>query len=264
MGSQRSEPQGSPCPGPPAADFVADFIESNANEYELFDNFAGLRNDIRRMAGKIGEYAGIPMPLDDDELVVEPSYRNAVGLIECGKHEEDPDDGDRKILVRNSFWSTSRRCWICVWEDAGKIGWTPVFENNSFYREIHTIGCSVAWGIEQEANAVQTLAGLVRHHQMKCYLLTGSFLERSQRSNLMYMFRKLRPTVVMSACDMATTRILCTLCLHPIAYYRESGAGCMAPTDDVIAHLMLMRGDEHMLWRRANQHPPWHPSSRIL
>jgi hypothetical protein len=25
----------------------------------------------------------------------------------------------------------------------------------------------------------------------------------------------------------------------------------------VIAHLMLMRGDEPMFWRRANQHPVW-------
>jgi hypothetical protein len=31
----------------------------------------------------------------------------------------------------------------------------------------------------------------------------------------------------------------------------------MVPTDDVIAHLMLMRGDEHMFWRRCNQHQPW-------
>lgn len=206
------------------------------------------------------------MPLDDDELVVEPTYRDAAGLIECGKHEEEPTASDETITVRNSFWSTSRRCWICIWEEAGKIGWTPVFEQNNFYREIHTIGCSVAWGIEQEARAVQTLAGLLKHHQMKCYLLTGTFLERSHRSNLIYMFRKLRPTVVLSAHDKTagTTNILCTLCLHPIAYYKEAGAGCMAPTDDVIAHLMLMRGDERLLWRRANQHPAWHPSSRIL
>jgi len=29
----------------------------------------------------------------------------------------------------------------------------------------------------------------------------------------------------------------------------------MVPTDDVIAHLMLMRADEHGFWKRANQHP---------
>ena len=34
----------------------------------------------------------------------------------------------------------------------------------------------------------------------------------------------------------------------------NSWAGAMCPTDDVLAHLMLMRGDEAMFWRRANQH----------
>ena len=51
--------------------------------------------------------------------------------------------------------------------------------------------------------------------------------------------------------------MLCAPCLHPIAYYDGSWAGAMCPTDDVIAHLALMRGDEHMFWRRANQHAPW-------
>jgi hypothetical protein len=37
----------------------------------------------------------------------------------------------------------------------------------------------------------------------------------------------------------------------------------MCPTDDVIAHLMLMRGDEALLWRKANQHPSWVPESGI-
>lgn len=32
-------------------------------------------------------------------------------------------------------------------------------------------------------------------------------------------------------------------------------AGAMCPTDDVIAHLMLMRGDEVDFWHRSNQHP---------
>jgi hypothetical protein len=47
--------------------------------------------------------------------------------------------------------------------------------------------------------------------------------------------------------------------MHPIGYYRGTWAGAMAPTDDVIAHLMMMRADEHMYWRRAKQHPAWDP-----
>jgi hypothetical protein len=29
----------------------------------------------------------------------------------------------------------------------------------------------------------------------------------------------------------------------------------------VVAHLMLMRGDEHLFWRKANQHPPYQPEA---
>lgn len=37
----------------------------------------------------------------------------------------------------------------------------------------------------------------------------------------------------------------------------------MTPTDDVIAHLTLMRGDEPMFWRRANQHGPDRPEAGL-
>lgn len=51
--------------------------------------------------------------------------------------------------------------------------------------------------------------------------------------------------------------------MHPIAYYADSWAGAMCPTDDVIAHLMMMRGDEAMLWKRCNHHPAWHPGAGL-
>jgi hypothetical protein len=37
----------------------------------------------------------------------------------------------------------------------------------------------------------------------------------------------------------------------------------MCPTDDVIAHLQLMRGDERMFWKRSNQHPSWRPEAGL-
>jgi len=61
----------------------------------------------------------------------------------------------------------------------------------------------------------------------------------------------------------AEPRVLAALCMHPIAYYEDSWAGGMPPTDDVIAHLMLMCGDEPMYWRRSNQHPSWRPEAGI-
>ena len=58
-------------------------------------------------------------------------------------------------------------------------------------------------------------------------------------------------------------KILACLCMHPIAYYAGSWAGAMCPTDDVIAHLSLMRADEHMFWKRSNQHPPYRPEAGL-
>ena len=123
---------------------------------------------------------------------------------------------------------------------------------------------AVAWGIEQEAVAINTLAGLLSHHAFKTYMLTGAFLESSKKSGITYMFRKLRPTVAMRA-DKGhdLIRVLCALCMHPIGYYDDSWAGAMTPTDDVIAHLMLMRGDEHMFWKRCNQHAAYRPESGL-
>ena len=38
------------------------------------DGFANLRNGLRRLGEKTAEWAGIPMPLDDLRLVIEPTY----------------------------------------------------------------------------------------------------------------------------------------------------------------------------------------------
>jgi hypothetical protein len=138
----------------------------------------------------------------------------------------------------------------------GKITYCLSPGVHSLYQQLGTLGASDVWSIETESNALQTLATLIPHRQFKQYLLTGSFLESSKRSGVTYLFRKLRPTVAMSS-RTGRMRILCALCLHPIAYYSGSWAGAMTPTDDVIAHLMLMRGDERMFWKRANQHPAY-------
>lgn len=203
------------------------------------------------------------MPLDGEQLVIEPNYPRAKELAEIGAPIEEPLPDDVKF--RNRWWSNRLRCEIYVWEEEGKICWAKLPGLNHLGHDLRTMGCSVAWGIEQEHNALQLLGTLVRHHQMKQYLLTGMFLERSARSGLSYLFRKLKPTIVLDGRDKSatSTRILCALCLHPIAYYARSWAGAMCPTDDVVAHLMLMRGDEVMFWRRSSQHPPDRPEAGL-
>jgi hypothetical protein len=230
---------------------------------EQFDNFAPLRNGLKRLSNALEHWAGIPMPLEGEHLVVEPNYPHADGLASINAPKAEPLPVG--VRERNHWYSERLRCEIMIWDEGGKVLWAKLRCFNSFDYALHTLGCSVAWGIEQESNALQLLGTLLPHHHFKQYLLTGMFLETSKRSGLTYLFRKLRPTIVLDARDKsaASTRILCALCLHPIAYYSGSWAGAMCPTDDIIAHLMLMRGDEPMLWRRSNQHSPSRPEAGL-
>jgi hypothetical protein len=196
---------------------------------------------------------------------VAPSYPHADQLREVDKiinppKEPEPEDPDLKL--RNVFWSWRWRCNIMIGEDHGKIVWCPVGHSHHMDQLIATLQASDAWGIEQEGRAVQLLGRLLSHRMFKAYMLTGMFIETSPRSGITYLFRRLRPTIALTLREKKT-RMLAALCLHPIAYYEGSWAGAMCPTDDVIAHLMLMRGDEHLYWRRANQHEPHRPEAGI-
>lgn len=238
-----------------------------AGDFSLLDqvdNFSGLRNGLRRVAADRDDWAGIPMPLEGQKLIINPKFPMAEALSMIGAPEEKPlPEG---VKFRNCWWSDKLRCTVYVYEEDGKILAAKLPATSRLTMDLNTMYCSVAWGIEQEGKAVQILGTLVKHHQFKSYMLTGMFVESSKRSGLTYLFRRLKPTVVLDArsgSDDEKTRVLCALCLHPIAYYQDTFAGAMTPTDDVIAHLMLMRGDEVMFWRRANQHAPNRPEAAL-
>lgn len=229
------------------------------------DSHAHLRNALRRVAEAKDEWAGIPMPLDGERLVIEPSYPYAEGLSSIGRRDAGEQDADDGMTLINSWFCSKRKCDIYLMRlTDGRIDWGQMPAIHSLDKQLRTLGCAEAWGIEQESKAVQLLASLLPHRHFKQYMLTGSFLESSKRSGVTYMFRRLRPTVAIApGRDGRNMRILAALCLHPIGYYEDSWAGSMTPTDDVVAHLTLMRGDEAMFWRRANQHPAWRPEAGL-
>lgn len=228
---------------------------------EDLDGMSGLRNGLRKVAEMRGDWAGIPMPLSGERLIIEPTYPKAAELAAIG-HTPRDDSDMAGVTFRNSWWSHSKRCEVYVWEEGGKVMHAKLPPSSRVSFELSTLGCSDAWGIEQEARAIRLLGTLLKHRAFKQYMLTGSFLESSPRSGVVYMFRKLRPTLALRISG-ERVRMLCALCMHPIAYYANSWAGAMTPTDDVIAHLMLMRGDERMLWRRSNQHAPHRPEAGL-
>lgn len=226
---------------------------------EDLDGFAPLRNALRNVAKEKGEWAGIPIPIDGEQLVIEKSYQFAA-LADI-KPKEKPEGDGPECTVRNVLWSTNYRCSVAIYDAPnGKVRCQPlVGTGNTLTMQLGTLNCADAWGIEQEGNAVHLLGTLLKHRQFKQYLTTGMFLETSVRSGISYLFRRLRPTVAITPHHPdGKLRILCAMCMHPIGYYQGTWAGAMCPTDDVIASLMMMRGDEHMFWKRCNQIQPHH------
>lgn len=226
-------------------------------DLEALDGYAALRNGLRRIAEMQDNWAGLPMPLEDLPLVIEPHFPMAKELSALNR----PDEGDVRT-IRNAFWSDRWRSEVVIWEEDGKIVHGVIPRVHGLPYALGTLGAADAWGIEQESRALLFLAELLPHRKFKQYVLTGSFLEHSARSCVTYLFRRLRPTVAMSMRGK-NPRPLCALCLHPIGYYEGSWAGAMTPTDDVVAHLMLMRADEHMFWKRSNQHPLTRPEAGL-
>jgi hypothetical protein len=229
---------------------------------ERHDPYARHRRLIGTLAELKQEWAGVPMPIEGHPLVIEPTYPRAAELAKIGQQPEPEPAVPPDIRPRSSFWSSHKRSQVLIWSEGGRVRAGLIPGTHHLAQDLHTMGASVAWGIEQESRALQLLAKHLRHHPFKQYLLTGMFIETSPRSGISYLFRRLRPTVAI-ATNGESLHILAALCLHPIAYYQNSWAGAMCPTDDVIAHLVLMRGDEHMLWRRANQHPAYRPEAGL-
>jgi hypothetical protein len=110
-----------------------------------------------------------------------------------------------------------------------------------------------------ELKAMETLFRNISKMQRESYVLNGMFPETSNRSGVSYIFRKGLPTLAMRLTKIDEKRerrhFLAALCLHPLAYYADSFAGCTPPTDEVLTHLLLMRTDEHRYWKKSGQHP---------
>lgn len=116
---------------------------------------------------------------------------------------------------------------------------------------------SSAHTVTAERKAMQKLRGHINKSQWRSYVLAGSFREISRKSGLMYVLRRGAPTVVMRLIveqGRPMLKPLVALCMHPVGYSFASSAGCLCPSDDVIAHLLLIRANEHLFWRKATHH----------
>jgi hypothetical protein len=230
---------------------------------------------------EISEWQGVPVPVPELRLQLCAGHPLAAKVAEAERilYPPEPsarachDDEGREVLV-NQWFSRARNVRVYLLRDLAtgrtKAVTEPVSPGHSMVRlrfALRTLGAAAAWTLDAEAKALDKLAGLLSEHQIRQYLLTGSFLETSRRSRVTYLFRRLRPTVALTPRHpdprVDSMRCLAVLCLHPVGFYQDTWAGCLTPTDDVIAHLLLVRGDEPGFWRQANQHPAWTPEAGL-
>lgn len=224
------------------------------------------------------EWAGLPMPIPGLRLTLEPRnpWRERLNLIEEAVHKGESNapgdvihvtslDDEHEAspwTVRNAWFSRRLGVTITILSNGQRVtfGHGAYDYVRRFQFAFDTMRAAAAWTIDTEMTAVEKLSELLEHraHLWDAYVMTGTFIETSARSGVTYLFRRCRPTVA-----FRDEHILCTLCLHPVGYYENTHAGSMCPTDDVIAHLLLMRADEPFFWRRCNQHAPWRPESGL-
>lgn len=226
----------------------------------LDDGWDGIRKAIIKIAGEDGEWAGYPMPTEHATITVEPRhplYKTLNGATLGEKPAEPPPS---PFAVVNHWHDYDRGREVYVLRDGdGKSRAVTVPTHQATRRArmaMDTLGASQAWSVEAEFTAMARLKTLVTPSAFRYYLLTGTFLETSKRSGVIYLFRKCRPTLAFKGtCDGDDTKLLCSLCMHPIGYYDGTFAGSMVPSDDIIAALLFMRADERKFWGKCNQHP---------
>ncbi len=232
------------------------------------DEWQRLRETINGVASAAGEWAGAPMPIDGIPLVMEKRYPfpglngQCFGKI-VGKEDERTESDP---IVINSWYCDKHNARVYIVQDSdGKRRhvMVPEFGGSRLDLAVRTLGAVMAWGDDTEGHALEKLRSMITAHAFKCYTFTGGFLETSKRSGVTYFFRRLRPTIALKEQPGIGMKTMAVLCLHPLGYYEGTFAGVMCPTDDVIAHLTLMRGAEPLFWRKANNHPSWKASSGL-
>jgi len=216
---------------------------------------------LRSLARERSEWAGLPMIVEGFKLRLEPRFPYQFNVCSNADVNESPNNDE----VVNSWWCDTLMAEVFVVRTNGGKPYALkrfVRGGRNGKTLIDTLACAFAWLPEAESKAMSKLAAMITPHAMRTYCMTGMFLESSQRSKVTYLFRRLRPTLALSGAT-GKMRILCALCLHPIGYYDGTHAGVMVPTDEVLAHLTWMRGDEKKFWAQANQHAPNDPNAGL-
>lgn len=238
---------------------------------DLDDRDDALARHYAERARARGEWAGIPLPPRGSHLVLEHRYpftgiESADGRVDFQRPAPsiEPTAGAERVI--NHWYSRRLGRMVSVVGDESRrravVGPPP--ETTRLDMTFATMLAAGSWSPGAERRARERLRTLIAPGHERSYELTGGFFERSRRSGVAYLIRKLRPTLATRfVAAEGRVRVLAALCLHPVGYYEGSWAGAMTPTDDVIAHLLLIRGCEARFWTKAVHHPTWDPAAGI-
>ncbi len=133
--------------------------------------------------------------------------------------------------------------------------WVPRYEQSTNMTIITLGKADYHFGFA-ELEAHKKLRTLIEPREYECYLLTG-IIRFNGKSGVQYMLRKGKPTLTFRVTEPGSKSAfypLAAMCTHPAGYFSGTWAGFLPPTDDVIAHLLLLRQSEHEFWKRCNQH----------
>lgn len=238
--------------------------------------YDAMAHRLSEIAESMGHDMGIPMPDLECGHPFVTARNTPLGhslQYMTGRTEHASELERLGVRVRNS-WEVLGDRSIAIVEDAeGNIDW--MHEHHAGRRLRKTLGGQIMRAMlpnltaEAELKAMDSLEDKLSHPQWTSYVLTGSFPERSKKSDLHYLFRKGLPTLVLSYHGTkggqidTGGRIIAALCLHPFGYYAGTHVGSMTPSDEVIAHLLLMRADEHKFWAKSGQWEAIDPRSGI-
>lgn len=262
---------------------IADFIE-RGEEFAHRDENGEVGYSVpeffealQQVAKEHGHESGLPLPsLNHMDRQLVTARRGPLYFGRTQFEEElSADYIDRAPLslalqtrIHNS-WNMLGDKEVCIVDagpELGIIALQSPHAGNRLRKIMDAVGLrhGMAIDAETEFRAMDSLKKRINRGQWNTYVLCGAFLERSPRSDIHYVFRKGLPTLAVSfhgnklrdsidQGDDKGGRVLCALCLHPVGYFQGSHVGLMTPTDEVITHLLMMRGDEHRYWGSCGQ-----------
>lgn len=170
--------------------------------------------------------------------------------LRAGVHEQC----DVYVILENPDAPKAERR-TSLWTDGG---WIPRHRTSAWMLHNTIRTSSYLYGFAEE-KALKKLRSLISPELYETYILTGTLLEEG-KSGVMYYIRKSRPTLAWrivphESANGTRAHGLAALCMHPGGYFSRTWTGFLPPTDEVVAHLLLIRHSEHRYWKVCHQHP---------